>query len=98
MTIGEHPAESHHGAEDEAAIRQVVADFADAWNRHDPPAIVKRFSDDLDHVSVRGRWQQGRAELEQTYETSPGHPSHIWAVECGTEYAGGGCGVGCTAQ
>ncbi len=29
--------------------------------------MVKHFADDLDHVSVRGRWQQGRAELEQTH-------------------------------
>ncbi len=67
MTATEHPADSHRRAEAETAIRQVVADFADAWNRHDPPAMVQHFADDLDHVSVRGRWQQGRAELEQTY-------------------------------
>ena|SRR5215210_3237386 len=63
----EHTADSQRRAEAEAAIRQVVDDYADAWNRHDPAAKVKHFSEDLDHVSVRGRWQQGRAELEQTY-------------------------------
>lgn len=67
MTTEEHPAEGHHGGEDEAAIRRIVAAFADAWNRHDPPAMASHFADDLDHVSVRGRWQRGRAELEQTY-------------------------------
>ena len=54
------------GAEDEAAIRHVVAAFADAWNRHDPVAVVADFADDPDHVSVRGRWQRSRRELEQT--------------------------------
>ncbi len=59
-----------NAAEDEAAIRRVVAEFADAWNRHDPAALVRDFSEDLDHVSVRGRWQQDRAELEQTYTSN----------------------------
>ncbi len=45
----------------------MVADFADAWNRHDPAAGLAAFADDLDHVSVRGRWQQGRQELQQTH-------------------------------
>ena len=76
MTTIERAAESQGCAEDEAAIRQVVADYADAWNRHDPAAKVTHFSDDLDHVSVRGRWQQGRAELEQTYRD---YHATIWA-------------------
>lgn len=67
MTTGEHVGDRQGHAEDEAAIRQVVADYADAWNRHDPTAKVNDYSTDLDHVSVRGRWQQSRAELEQTY-------------------------------
>ena len=67
MPTDQQPAEHQHPTADEAAIRQVVADYADAWNRHDPTAKVKDYSDDLDHVSVRGRWQQSRAELEQTY-------------------------------
>ena len=56
--------------EDEVAIRGVVADYGDAWNRHDPMALVRDFADELHHVSVRGRWQQSRAELEQTYVTN----------------------------
>ena len=67
MTAVERPADGQSRAEDEAAIRQVVADYADAWNRHDSTAKVKDYSDDVDHISVRGRWQQNRAELEQTY-------------------------------
>ena len=56
--------------EDEVAIRGVVADYGDAWNRHDPTGLVRDFADELHHVSVRGRWQQSRAELEQTYVTN----------------------------
>jgi uncharacterized protein (TIGR02246 family) len=67
MTSREHAIDHQGRAEDQAAIRQVVANFADAWNRHDPTAKVKDFAEDIDHISVRGRWQQSRAELEQTY-------------------------------
>ena len=67
LPTDEQPAEHQRRTEDETAIRQVVADYAEAWNRHDPAGKVKDYSDDLDHVSVRGRWQQSRAELEQTY-------------------------------
>ena len=70
-----HPTDHEDQAADEAVIRQVVGNFADAWNRHDPTAMLAAFADDLDHVSVRGRWQQGRAELERTH-----HDNHatIW--------------------
>lgn len=64
-------------AADEAAIRRMVADFADAWNRHDPAGLVRDIAEECDHVSVRGRWQQGRAELEQTYRRN--HPT-VWAA------------------
>ena len=57
-------------AADEAEIRRVVAEFGEAWNRRDPAALVRDFADELDHVSVRGRWQRTRAELEQTYVTN----------------------------
>ena len=67
MIGGEQAADRQDQAEEEAAIRQVIADFADAWNRHDPTAKLKDFAEDVDHISVRGRWQQSRAELEQTY-------------------------------
>lgn len=66
MAAAERAGERGDGGDDEAAIRRVVADFADAFNRHDAAAVVRDFAEDVDHVSVRGRWQRGRAELEQT--------------------------------
>ena len=67
MSAVEDSAEHHSPTEDGAAIRHIVAAFAAAWNRHDAGAVVQHFADDLEHISVRGRWQQGRAELEQTH-------------------------------
>ena len=66
-TINHVPAHDDR-AEDDVRIRQVVADVADAWNRHDPTAALDAFADDRDHVSVRGRWQHSRAELDQTVQ------------------------------
>jgi hypothetical protein len=53
-----------HGAaaqsSDEAAIRQVQVQQAEAWNRHDAPAYAALFSEDGDVVNVVGWWWKGR--------------------------------------
>lgn len=49
-------------ASDEQAVRKVVADYADAWNRHDPNAILALFTDDADWVNVVGSLWHGQAE------------------------------------
>lgn len=67
MAAADHRAPGEDPADDVTAIEQVVADFAAAWDQHDPALLVRDFSEDLDHVSVRGRWQQRRADLARTY-------------------------------
>jgi hypothetical protein len=47
---------------DEQAVRMVVADYGDAWNRHDPNAILALFTDDADWVNVAGSLWHGQAE------------------------------------
>ena len=58
-----------HGAaaqsSDEAAIRQVQVQQAEAWNRHDAHAYAALFSDDGDVVNVVGWWWKGRPEIER---------------------------------
>ena len=51
--------------EDEAAIRKIVADSADAWNRRDAKALAAHTSEDHDHINVNGAWRNGRAETEK---------------------------------
>src|SRR5712692_295747 len=51
--------------EDEAAIRKIVAEGADAWNRHDAKALAAHTSEDHDHINVNGAWRNGRAETEK---------------------------------
>ncbi|MFL5541416.1 MAG: YybH family protein [Longimicrobiaceae bacterium] len=48
----------------EAAIRDLEARQADAWNRHDASAYAALFTEDGDVVNVVGWWWRGRAEIE----------------------------------
>jgi hypothetical protein len=41
-------------AKDEQAIRKLVADFADAWNKHDSHAFAETFAEDADFTNVCG--------------------------------------------
>lgn len=49
---------------DDAAIREVQARQADAWNHHDAPAYARLFSEDGEVVNVLGWWWQGRAQIQ----------------------------------
>ncbi len=51
--------------EDEAAIREVQAQQAAAWNHHDGAAYARLFTDDGDVVNVVGWWWRGRSEIER---------------------------------
>jgi len=48
---------------DEAAIREVEARQAAAWNRHDAAAYAALFTEDGDVVNVVVWWWKGRAEI-----------------------------------
>lgn len=50
--------------DDEAAIRQVVGGFADAWNRHDVAAYTRLFAADADFTSVLGISAHGWDAIE----------------------------------
>ena len=51
--------------QDEAAIRQVQALQAAAWNQHDARAYANLFAEDGDAVNVVGWWWRGRPEIER---------------------------------
>ena len=52
-------------AADEAAIRDLQARQAEAWNRHDAKAYAALFAPDGDVVNVVGWWWKGPAEIER---------------------------------
>jgi ketosteroid isomerase-like protein len=45
---------------DEKAIKDVLRDFADAWNRRDAKAFSLVFAEDADFTNVVGMSAQGR--------------------------------------
>ena len=47
---------------DEQAVRKVIADYGDAWNKHDPDGILALFTDDADWINVAGSWWRGGTE------------------------------------
>ena len=56
---------STSGAGDEEEIRKVLADFVEAWNKHDAKAFSMVFAEDADFTNVRGTSAHGRAEVEK---------------------------------
>jgi len=46
--------------EDEEAIKRVIMDMTDAFNRHEPDASL--FTNDADFVNVNGTWLRGAAK------------------------------------
>jgi uncharacterized protein (TIGR02246 family) len=51
--------------EDEEAIRKLVRDMTDGFNRHDARAATAMYTADADLVTVRGERFRGAAELER---------------------------------
>ena len=52
-------------AEEERAIRRVLARFYAGWNAHDPDAMVSIYSEDIDHINVFGEWHKGKASIRE---------------------------------
>jgi uncharacterized protein (TIGR02246 family) len=52
-------------ADDEAALRKVISDYAAAWSQHDPKALSKIFAEDADFVGGSGGLIKGRAAFEK---------------------------------
>ncbi len=50
--------------QDETEIRNLEAQQAETWNRHDAKAYAALFTDDADVVNVLGWWWKGRPQLE----------------------------------
>lgn len=72
------------GVQDEVAIRKVLSDFLEAWNRHDPKAFSMIFSQDADFTNVAGVGAHGRAEIEKFHAprfATSFKDSHLTIVE-----------------
>ena len=54
-------------ASDEAAIRKVFADFAEAWGKDDAKSMASHWAVDGDLINPTGRRANGRAEIEKLF-------------------------------
>lgn len=54
-------------SEDEQAVRQVIAGYEEAWNRHDMTTLGRLFADDAEWVNIVGMWWRGRADVEKAH-------------------------------
>ena len=50
---------------DEEAVRALPKAFCNAWAKHDGRELAAIMADDVDFVTVRGVWLQGRANFEK---------------------------------
>jgi uncharacterized protein (TIGR02246 family) len=55
-----------------AAIRQLVKKYEDAWNHHDPVALAASYRPDATWVNWFGAMYKGRADIESHYRTTHG--------------------------
>jgi len=46
----------------EEAVKQVITDFAAAWNRHDVPAMMALHTANVNFTNISGQWWRGQAE------------------------------------
>jgi ketosteroid isomerase-like protein len=58
--------------DDEKDVRNVVAAFAAAWNRHYMDAFGRLFAPDADFVNVAAAWWKGRQEIQAHHAYSHG--------------------------
>lgn len=54
-------------SKDEAAIRKVFADFAEAWGKDDAKGMAATWAEDGDIINPQGRRATGRADVEKLF-------------------------------
>jgi uncharacterized protein (TIGR02246 family) len=56
-------------ADDDSAVRLIVAQFADAWNRHDMNAMHALDTDDVEWINVTANHWRGKAAVYKGHDT-----------------------------
>ena len=54
-------------SDDESAVLNVLAEYADSWNRHDMVSFRRVFTDDCDYVNIAGIHWKGVQENVQRH-------------------------------
>ena len=62
-------SQSPTAREDEEAIRKIITETTDAFNKHDAKAFVRFYTPDAELVTVRGERMNGAVEIEKGLTT-----------------------------
>jgi uncharacterized protein (TIGR02246 family) len=62
---GSYYSGTDYGNDDESAVRNVLAEYADSWNRHDMAALGRLFTENCDYVNIAGVHWNGVQEIVQ---------------------------------
>ncbi len=62
----------HAASSDDQAVRKVINEFPDAWNRHDMNAFGALFASGADFVNVTGSHWHGRAAIQLNHSFAHG--------------------------
>lgn len=60
-------ATTARAADEDQGIKDRLAEFAAAWNQHDPKALAAVWAEDGDLINPAGRHAKGRQEVEQLF-------------------------------
>ncbi len=63
---GKLSAEMTTREDDRVAIKKVISDFIDDWNRHDSKALADLHAEDANVINIFGQWIRGRNNIEAT--------------------------------
>ncbi|WP_338874813.1 SgcJ/EcaC family oxidoreductase [Spirosoma sp. SC4-14] len=86
MESGRTASKSVFIATDEAAIRHIFDQLADAWNAGDASKFGSFFTDDCDYVTFAGQHIKGRQQNEQIHHDL----FNAWALKGSTMHTGPG--------
>src|SRR4029078_9919347 len=67
--MGNQPESPALTADDEAAVRAVVSEFAETWNRHDMEAMHRLNTGDVEWVNVSGNHWRGNPAVYKGHDT-----------------------------
>jgi uncharacterized protein (TIGR02246 family) len=55
--------------DDESAVRALVSEFANTWNRHDMKAMHELDSEDVEWINITGNYWRGKAAVYKGHDT-----------------------------
>jgi uncharacterized protein (TIGR02246 family) len=62
-------AQQFDKSKEEAALRLVVANYENAWNRHDAKGLAEQYHTDATWVNWFGAYSKGQQEIQAHYQT-----------------------------